>query len=191
MSWQLFEQSMLAFMNNPNAIRSSSQVGEKLATEYTSALERGFDTANFVTIKPSRSDDMRDRRNRLVQLFNSAFDAGRRSRGQYDIIQQLGIGVIAYWTGARLNEIPIPITPAIGATSNILVVENYVTVPGTWRSVIQLFPTADASLFIRSFIISARNHLQTVNGIAITTSIYPPLGTPAPGVVTWQGYTVP
>lgn len=182
---------MGAFMNNPNAIRSSSQIGEKLATEYTSALERGFDTANFVTMKSARSDEMRDRRNRMAQLFNFAFDAGRRSSGRFDIIQQLGAGILAYWTGARLNEIPIPITPAIGSTSNILVVENYVTVPGTWRSVVQLFPTTDSSLFLRSFIISARNHLQTVNGIAITTSIYPPLGTPAPGVVPWQGYTVP
>lgn len=52
-------------------------------------------------------------------------------------------------------------------------------------------PTKNTSLIIDEFIRYATTHLTTVSGVAFTISLYPPTGTPAPGVVFWTGYTVP
>jgi GH24 family phage-related lysozyme (muramidase) len=52
-------------------------------------------------------------------------------------------------------------------------------------------PTNNTSLIIDEFIQHATAHLTTVSGIVNTLSIYPPLPTPAPGIVNWTGYTIP
>jgi hypothetical protein len=51
-------------------------------------------------------------------------------------------------------------------------------------------PTKNTSLIINDFILYATQHLTTVGGVITTTSLYPPIGTPAPGVISWTGYTV-
>ena len=53
-----------------------------------------------------------------------------------------------------------------------------------------LQPTNNPELIVNDFIQYAQSHLATVSGIVNTVSIYPPLGTPSPGVVQWTGYTV-
>ena len=53
-----------------------------------------------------------------------------------------------------------------------------------------LQPTKNPELIVNDFIQYAQSHLATVSGIVNTVSLYPPLGTPAPGVVQWTGYTV-
>jgi hypothetical protein len=53
-----------------------------------------------------------------------------------------------------------------------------------------LQPTNNTSIIIDDFIAYATAHLQTVSGVINTVSLYPPLGTPGPGVVLWSGYTV-
>ncbi len=52
-------------------------------------------------------------------------------------------------------------------------------------------PTNNTALIVDEFIRYATIHLTTVSGIATTVSLYPPLSTPAPGIVLWVGYTVP
>lgn len=52
-------------------------------------------------------------------------------------------------------------------------------------------PTKNTALIVDEFIRYATAHLSTVSGIANTVSLYPPLSTPAPGVVIWTGYFVP
>ena len=52
-------------------------------------------------------------------------------------------------------------------------------------------PTDNTGLLVDEFIRYATQHLTTVTGIITTTSLYPPLGTPGPGIVNWTGYTVP
>jgi GH24 family phage-related lysozyme (muramidase) len=52
-------------------------------------------------------------------------------------------------------------------------------------------PTNNTSLIIDEFIQHATAHLTTVSGIVNTLSIYPPLPTPAPGIINWTGYTIP
>jgi len=51
-------------------------------------------------------------------------------------------------------------------------------------------PTDDTGLIVDEFIRYATQHLNTVTGIISTTSLYPPLGTPGPGIINWTGYTV-
>jgi hypothetical protein len=52
-------------------------------------------------------------------------------------------------------------------------------------------PTNNTGLIVDEFIRYATIHLTTVSGMANTVSLYPPLSTPAPGIVLWTGYTVP
>jgi predicted chitinase len=51
-------------------------------------------------------------------------------------------------------------------------------------------PNNNTTLIIDDFINYATAHLSTVTGIVNTISLYPPLGTPAPGVLPWTGYQV-
>lgn len=51
-------------------------------------------------------------------------------------------------------------------------------------------PTKNTGLIVDDFIAYATQHLTTVGGTITTTSLYPPAGTPAPGVLTWTGYFV-
>lgn len=51
-------------------------------------------------------------------------------------------------------------------------------------------PTNNTGLIIDDFIKYATSHLSTVSGVVNTVSLYPPVGTPAPGVLPWTGYSV-
>jgi hypothetical protein len=54
-----------------------------------------------------------------------------------------------------------------------------------------LQPNNNSEILVDDFIRYSLSHLNTVSGIANTISLYPPLGTPAPGIVVWSGYLVP
>jgi putative chitinase len=51
-------------------------------------------------------------------------------------------------------------------------------------------PTDNTGVIVDEFIRYATQHLTTVTGVISTTSLYPPLGTPGPGIINWTGYTV-
>lgn len=51
-------------------------------------------------------------------------------------------------------------------------------------------PTDNSELFLDQLIASIQTHLPTIEGIYITTSLYPPAMTPGPGIVKWKGYTI-
>ena len=51
-------------------------------------------------------------------------------------------------------------------------------------------PNNNTTLIIDDFINYATAHLSTVSGIVNTLSLYPPVLTPAPGVLPWTGYQV-
>ena len=126
MSWQIFKDNLLQFANNPNSINDTSAVAKRWADEYDAAIKRGKDVLNQVSVKQGNKAAME-------QLFKIALDKGLTSTGPYDLVGEMGKGVIAYWTGATLNEFPIPIIPATGATSNVSVVSNVVLNAGTWQ----------------------------------------------------------
>jgi hypothetical protein len=54
-----------------------------------------------------------------------------------------------------------------------------------------MLPTNSTSLIIDDFILYATAHLATVSGVVNTISLYPPLATPGPGILTWSSYQVP
>ena len=51
-------------------------------------------------------------------------------------------------------------------------------------------PTKNSAIIVDDFISYATLHLSTVSGIINTVSLYPPLGTPGPGVIMWSSYMV-
>jgi hypothetical protein len=51
-------------------------------------------------------------------------------------------------------------------------------------------PTKKTSVIVDDFISYATLHLSTVSGVINTVSLYPPIGTPGPGIINWTGYMV-
>ena len=128
MSWEIFKQNVLRVANNPQSINDIDIVAKTYATEYDAAVKRGGDTVNSVPVKTGNLPVME-------QIFKSALQKGLSSTEPYDLVGEMGKGVVAYWTGATLNEFPIPVIPAVGAANNIGVVTNIVINPGTWAPV--------------------------------------------------------
>jgi hypothetical protein len=125
MSWAIFKANILRYANNPNSLQDIDTVAKIWAREYDAAIKRGFDTVNLITIKRGNLEI-------LEQLIKVALRKGLLSNQPYDLVGEMGNAVRAYWSGAIMNEIPIPLVPAVGATSNITVIANIVVNPGTW-----------------------------------------------------------
>ena len=125
MSWEIFKQNMLRTLNSPESLTDLDVVADKWAKEYDAAVKRGFDTINQVTLKRGNVEIMK-------QLFKLALLKGQSSTTPYDLVGEMGKGVIAYWSGAQMNEFPIPLIPAPGSIQNISVTTNLVASPGTW-----------------------------------------------------------
>jgi putative chitinase len=183
MSWQIFKDNVLRVMSDTKNVNSTEQIANLLAVEYDAAVKRGHDTIHSISLKNGNVDI-------LKQLFKVALDGGTSYTSEYDLVGELGKGVMAYWGGAIMNTIPIPLLPAPGSTSNISVVSNIVTNAGQWQSTNIVSPNLDINLIIGYFITTAQTHLLTVSGVITTTSVYPPAGQPAPGIIDWTGYTI-
>jgi hypothetical protein len=184
MSWQIFKNNILAVAQNPDIIADIDTIANLYATEYDSAIKRGTDTLNKI---PLMNGDV----NLMKEIFTFALLNGQNSAVPYDLVGAMGQGVIFYWTGAELQKSPIPIIPAIGSTINISITSATCTTPGQWTPQSPIPPNNDPSLLIDLFIATATAHLQTVGGIINTISLYPPVGTPGPGIIKWNGYFVP
>jgi hypothetical protein len=185
MSWSVFKASILTYASNPQLIDDSDTIAEIYAREYDSAVKRGTDFLNQTSIQ-------RGNYSAMESLFKLAFKGGTLSTGPYDLIGALGRGVVLYWTGATMNQFPIPLIPAPGSIQNISVITNTVVNPGVWPVLPPTPPNNTPTLFIDSFILAATTHLSTISGIINTTSLYPsvPSPIPAPGVIPWTGYSV-
>ena len=140
MSWQIFKDNILSMANEPGSISDIDKVAKTYAKEYDAAVKRGKDVLNGVSLKKGNVDIME-------ALFKAALQKGLTSTSPYDLVGEMGKGVVAYWQGAQMNEFPIPIIPAIGSISNISVVSNSVTNPGTWAPAVSIpsVPGADSS----------------------------------------------
>jgi putative chitinase len=53
-----------------------------------------------------------------------------------------------------------------------------------------ILPTNNTEIILNDFISTATAHLTTISGVVNTISLYPPSGTPGPGILPWTGYTV-
>ena len=123
MSWVLFKENIQRIADNPKNIDDIDQIAELYATEYDAAIKRGHDAMNGVTLAQGNVESMK-------QLFKIALENGRNNDDSYDLVGEMGKGVVAYWAGAVMNQFPTPTIPAPGSTSNVSVISNMVINPG-------------------------------------------------------------
>lgn len=135
MSWQIFKQNILRRANAPDSIQDIDTVAKLYADEYDMCMKRGSDTINKVAISKGNTEIMQ-------QLFKVALLKGQTSNTPYDLVGEMGKGVIAYWQGAQLNVFPIPLIPAPGSTSNVGVTSNLVANAGVWAPPIIVPPSS-------------------------------------------------
>jgi hypothetical protein len=169
MSWELFKNSILVRANNPESIKDIDTIAKLWANEYDACMKRGGDTINRVALKKGNKEIME-------QLFKAALQKGLTSTTPYDLVGEMGKGVLAYWQGALLNEFPFPIIPATGAISNIGVTSNIVTNPGTWTPAITIpavtTPTPEVSTEdLLKEIPDDNNTLEGVSAVAEDTGV--------------------
>jgi hypothetical protein len=173
---------MKRVMDNPQSIEGIEEFAKTFADSYDSAVKQGGDLLNRVPLQTGNKD--------LLELYTKlALWKGANSvSGEFNLINELGKGVEVYWSGATLRNTPIPLLPAPGSTSNVSVTSNLVTKPGSWPELPVVIPSDKTETFLNILILAATIHLLGVSGIIQTTSIYPPLGNPAPGVMNWSIY---
>jgi hypothetical protein len=187
MSWAIFKSNILRKTNPSSVENSIDDVAKIWAKEYDAAVKRGTDSVNFINLQTGNVPGMES-------LFRLALIQGQNTpTSTFSLVTQFGNGVLTYWTGATMNVFPIPLIPAPGSIQNIVVNSNVVVNPGVWSPQPPLSPNDNRELIIDQFINAATQHLTTVSGIILTTSLYPsaPSPIPAPGVISWTGYTIP
>jgi GH24 family phage-related lysozyme (muramidase) len=183
MSWVTFKENIVRLSENPDAIADIDLVAKTYAQEYDACIKRGFDIISMASVKTGNVQMMEN-------LFKFALLQGQSSLIGYDLVGGMGPGVIAYWSGASLNEFPIPTIPAPGSVGNIGVYYNMVMSPGVWKPALLIPPTGTPKTLVDIFIFYAQSHLATITGFILTNSIYPPFATPGPGVLNWTGYSI-
>ena len=133
MSWQQFKNNIQRVSDNPAGIPDTATIAKLYAQEYDACMKRGGDTINRVAIQKGNVELME-------KLFKAALDKGLTSKEPYDLVGEMGKGVLAYWTGGVMNNFPTPIIPSVGAIANISVTSNIVTNAGTWTPSVSLPP---------------------------------------------------
>jgi hypothetical protein len=136
MSWDIFKQNILNVANNPNGIPDIDTVARAYALEYDAAIKRGHDTINNISVKQGNIDLMQS-------LFKSALLQGQSSTVPFDLVGEMGKGVLGYWQGATLNEFPIPIIPAAGSVVNVSTTSAFCTNSGKWLPAVSVAAAVD------------------------------------------------
>jgi len=130
MSWETFKQNILRLAQNPESINDIEVVATAYATEYDEAIKRGKDNLFQAKFKMGNSGSLKD-------LFKSAFEKGNSQTEPYDLVGEMGKGVLAYWNGAQLDptsiQNPPQTPPATGAVQNIQIVSMTCTNAGIWQ----------------------------------------------------------
>ena len=188
MSWTLFKVNMLLYMNNPLAINAPAQYAVKFVTEYDSCMRRG---GVMIGKEPVMAGNIPLMTSLMNLSHMSALTATTPSGHAF--IKDIGTAVKGYWTGATMMPFPTYPIPAPGSIQNLFMQSGMVTNPGTWPSVPFEVPTTSCLTFLSAFAMFAKIHLFTIQGMFMTTSLYPsaPSPIPAPGVVNWHAYNIP
>jgi hypothetical protein len=182
MSWKLFRDNVLSVVSDPSKIASTQQVADVFAIEYDACMKRGGDTVNKISLKTGNVQLMKI-------IFNLELQNGLTQTSPYQLVTNMGKGVIAYWQTAILNNI-IPVIPAPGSVVNVAHISNKITDAGEWPKMPPILPTNSYVSIVDSFILASFIHLSKIKGNIYTTSLYPPVGNPAPGILPWNGYFV-
>ena len=130
MSWDTFKQNILDVVTNPETIKSTDEIADLYAKEYDAAIKRGSDNIFQAKMKTGNVDS-------LKLFIKSALDIGTSQKEPYDLVGEMGKGVLAYWAGAQLDpsSITSPTTtlPAVGAVQNIQITSIVCLNPGQWQ----------------------------------------------------------
>lgn len=130
MSWDTFKQNILDVVTNPETIKSTDEIADLYAKEYDAAIKRGSDNIFQSKMKTGNVDS-------LKLFIKSAFDIGVSQKEPYDLVGEMGKGVLAYWAGAQLDpsSISSPTTtlPAVGAVQNIQITSIVCLNTGQWQ----------------------------------------------------------
>lgn len=188
MSFKLFKVNMLLYMNNPIGVVAFPQFAAKLAMEYDMCMRRGGQLINKNPVATGNIPLM-------VTMMNVAHTTAL-TKGipeQHAFLKDVGNAVKGYWTGATLLPFPTPIIPAPGSIQNLIANSALVTNPGTWPNVPFEIPTASCLSFLDMMTLFMQIHLFSLQGLYMTTSMYPsaPSPIPGPGVLQWVGYSIP
>ena len=95
MSWALFKSNILR-RTNPSVLENSiDDIANIWATEYDSAVKRGNDLVNFISVQNGNVSVMES-------LFRIALIQGQNTPvSTFSLVTQFGNGVISYWAGLR------------------------------------------------------------------------------------------
>jgi LAS superfamily LD-carboxypeptidase LdcB len=130
MSWETFKQNILRIAQNPEAINDIDIIASAYATEYDAAVKRGKDNLFQAKLKTGNSGS-------LKELFKAAFEKGNSQTQPYDLVGEMGKGVLAYWAGAQLDPTTVPnpsvTPPAVGAVQNIQITSISCLNSGNWQ----------------------------------------------------------
>jgi hypothetical protein len=184
MSWETFKTDVVKAMQTPNYFKNSDEFAEFFAKKYERAVKSGTDIINKVPLKEGNYSIMENQ-------FKLAFYKGLVTRDRFNVIKELGKGVVSYWRGATLQNFPVPLIPAPGSTKNVSVTNNKVTSPGTWPNLYVPKTVNETETWVNIFIFHAQIHLSTLQGRVNTKSIYPPNGQIQNGSLKWFGFKVP
>jgi len=183
MSWKQFRDNVLRVVSDPSKIASTQQVADIFATEYDACIKKGGDSVNKIRVKTGNVDLMKI-------IFNLELQNGLTHTNPYQLVTNMGNGVIAYWQTVILDTNIIPIIPAPGSVANVAHISNKITDTGEWPKMPPIPPTNSYAAIVDSFILASFIHLSKIKGNIYTTSLYPPVGTPGPGVLSWTGYFI-
>lgn len=186
MSFQTFKATMLNYMSNQDGISSYANFANKLTTEYDACIRRGSQTINSIPLQSGNVPGM------LGLVTTACTIAISKREGKHNFADDIGKGVVAYWSGAQLVPGIPPPTPAVGAIVNISTTVVPCINPGTWTPIGPLSPTDNTGLFLDLLIAGMQDHLTKVVFLYNTISQYPGAPPPiAPGVLQATGFTVP
>lgn len=188
MSYSLFKQNMTSLMDNPDGIASFQQFGTVLTTEYDLLIRRGFQSqTDPVPVSVVNVPGMQSLVTVALQMML------QQTTGPQNIIFEIGKGIVMYWTGAMLANMPPPLTPAPGSIVNVTTTMAPILSPGTFPNLGPIQPTENTSDFLDTLIDAIDIHLTSINGLYNTISMYPgvPSPVPGPGVLPWVGFTIP
>lgn len=185
MSFQLFKTNMLTYMMNQPGVDSTDSFANRLTTEYDLCIKKGYQSINPIPLQTGKVSAMEN----LVKIACTL--SLTKQEGMHTFIDDIGKGVIAYWSGASLLVGIPPVEPAIGAMLNLTTTTAVCMNPGSWTPVGPLNQTNTSSVFLDLLVASMQSHLTTLMFQYSTISQYP--GVPpliAPGVLISSSYTV-
>ena len=184
MSLSTFKSNLIRFMESEP--QSSDDFAKTLTREYDLAVKRGGDLLNSVPLQKGNTEGMET----ILKLFLKS-NMSKQS-GVLDI-QDWGFSFLTYWMPAQGALFPVPAIPAPGTIQNISSNTHILVNPGNWSTSFPTPPTNSISQFVDILTLGIQTHLTTVQGMIITTSLYPtaPAPTPGPGIINWTGYVIP